>query len=128
MSEKQICLDFVTQLEQLIALGATKHLLYFEYCHIANERKTTLYRGHLFKRQGVRAGMPDYAFWKLEEKQAAFAFIEMKTPLRKNNLSISQREFKYRLVETPFIHYAVATSPNEAIDYLYEWGYLKLGK
>lgn len=127
MSEKQICLDFVVQLEQWIALGATRHLLFFEWCHIANERKTTPGAGHMLKRLGVKAGMPDYSFWKYESEKAAFAFIEMKTPLRRKNLNLNQREFRTRCcIESPLVRYAVATSANEAVDYLREWGYLRL--
>lgn len=65
--------DFQIALVQYLKIAAAKDCFWF---HVPNQRKQSLYMGQLFKRLGVRAGVPDLCF----VHDGRFFGLELKSP------------------------------------------------
>ncbi len=93
------------------------------YWHTANERRTTPQQGARLKRDGVRAGVPDFTIIVPYPLGAPYVcFLELKS--EEGNLSAAQKLFR-RDVESIGCCYSVARSVDEATAILKQWGAIK---
>src|SRR3989304_2013103 len=96
-----------------------------KYWHTPNGGKRHIKTAMKFKRQGVKAGVPDLIFvvppLAGSNEPPFFGFLEVKTP--KGKMSPAQQEFRDWCLEVGIRH-EVVTNAADAMAILYGWGAL----
>lgn len=85
--------------------------------HVANERRTSMHKGKIFKQKGVRSGVPDVCV-PIPSGMYPGLYIEFK--VRPNQLSDSQKSFIKTLLQIGHL-VVVAWSAEEAITIVREY-------
>lgn len=85
--------------------------------HIANERRTSMHSGKIFKQKGVKSGIPDVHV-PIPSGMYPGLYIEFK--VRPNNLSPEQKKMIKTLLNIGHL-VVVAWSADEAIDIVCEY-------
>jgi len=85
--------------------------------HIANERRTSMHKGKIFKQKGVRSGVPDVCV-PIPSGMYPGLYIEFK--VRPNSLSDAQKAFIKALLKIGHL-VVVAWSADEAIQIVREY-------
>lgn len=109
MSEREITCAIATYLK-LKGLTST---------HVANERNCSVRRGASLKRQGLRAGTPDFIVFSPGLK---YSLLLLEVKVLKGRLSHAQIAFRDEIREKcPAIKWAVAYGLDEAIKIIEEY-------
>ena len=86
MKEDQLQIACATYLDHLPVL----------WCHVANERQTSIMRGAKFKKMGVKSGVPDILIFEPREQFNGLA-IELK--IKGNSVTGNQKNWLWQLFQ-----------------------------